>query len=141
MYQWDPRSMLSRLLYHIPIHEWFPLRHDFPAFDSFVPKILNVTHSSGVKGILSHISDNRIHIRQLDGSLTAHTDAVITHSPHRVTVGQQIVLRKNNSRYQGIVTGTQMGSANDTIDIITKDEAENWQSMVVQLSDIDKQPL
>lgn len=134
MIRWDPRSMLSRLLYQIPIIEWFPLRHEFPDFDSVVPKNLNVQHISGVRGILSHISNNLIYIRHLDGTISSHTDALITDSPTRLTIGQEIVIQKDGNECRAIVINTRMASDNNLIDIITI--GEKWQQTVVQLHEI-----
>ena len=137
MIQWDPRSMLSRLLYHIPIREWFPLRHDFPDFDSFVPKNIIVEHSSGIRGLLTHVSDNFIHIRQFNGTTSKHSDAAITVSPNVLTIGQKIVVQnKQGQIYNGIVSDTRMGTENDSITVIANTAGKSWTPTTIQLTEI-----
>lgn len=136
MIQWDPRSMLSRLLYHIPIHEWFPLRHEFPNLDSLVPKNVIVEHSNGIRGILSHVSNKCIHIRQLNGTSSTHSDAVITVSPNVITVGCQIVIKhKHGEIYNGIVSDTHMGTENDRLTVLANTTGE-WVPSIIRLADI-----
>ena len=126
MIQWDPRSMLSRLLCHIPIVEWSHLQRDFPEFKSYVPKNLIVTGH----GVLTHVSETHIYVRSKETVLKylyADMTDIVTTSASTFTIGQEIEYKGRT----GYVSNTYMSTNNNTLGVIIKDKI--WTEITVNI--------
>jgi hypothetical protein len=126
MLQWDPRSMLSRLLCHIPIVEWSRLQRDFPEFKSYVPKNLIVTG----QGVLTHVSETHIYVRSKETVLKylyADMTDIVTTSASTFTIGQEIEYKGRT----GYVSNTYMSTNNNTLGVIIKDKI--WTEITVNI--------
>ena len=66
-----PENILKRLLVHLPLEEWFPLRRNWTTtFDSFMPANIKVTLKNGREGTIKRLVRNNIEIIYKTKTLT-----------------------------------------------------------------------